>query len=431
MRARGSASAKGFFEVADCPRLDFPQAGSRPAAEVLFRRARSCSGCATHSASVSGRGKLKTWPAARHGVEAVGEEGHACRWTRTGMEAGVYVQAGCPAARRRTWPTAPSTPVNVPSALASTAPKAPCGRDRANNPRTPKPDFIGNSRTAMPRPAVRSSLPGSEPSQPAAAVRIDLAAGFLFGRLWHGTLRNLMLPHGLHSPDGGSPPACDSAPSASCEADGFEGWARFTARLCNSGLPVINADDQALAEHPRRPRHRVQRDRHVPRVQQAIQLRPAGLKFPRHGLFGLLLPLHLPRELPCQHAFDRDRFHFLPNTFLFQKTVEARPAMVEGDLLPSSSWQPPFLFLLVAARQTQILGGSPLGLLDKSVQQHHPSHLVDVEQNPRDPILCEVSSDFVNSIFQMPARRHPERPALLNRHNVMSDAFSILRRKPP
>jgi hypothetical protein len=44
------------------------------------------------------------------------------------------------------------------------------------------------------------------------------------------------------------------------------------------------------------------------------------------------------------------------------------------------------MLLLVAARQTQILGRSPPGLLEESVQQHHPPELVDVEQNPRDPI---------------------------------------------
>jgi hypothetical protein len=42
---------------------------------------------------------------------------------------------------------------------------------------------------------------------------------------------------------------------------------------------------------------------------------------------------------------------------------------------------------LVAARQTQVPGGSAPGLLDESVQQHHPPEFVDVEQNPPDPIL--------------------------------------------
>jgi hypothetical protein len=32
---------------------------------------------------------------------------------------------------------------------------------------------------------------------------------------------------------------------------------------------------------------------------------------------------------------------------------------------------------LVGARQTQVSGGSSLGFLDKSVQKHHPSELVD------------------------------------------------------
>ena len=72
------------------------------------------------------------------------------------------------------------------------------------------------------------------------------------------------------------------------------------------------------------------------------------------------------------------------------------------------------MLLLVAARQTQILGRSPPGLLEESVQQHHPPELVDVEQNPRNPIPREVSPDLADSTFQMPARRHPERPAVLD-----------------
>ena len=51
---------EGLFEVVDGPRLDFPQARSRRGAAVCFRRARSWAGWATSSASVSGRGKLKT-----------------------------------------------------------------------------------------------------------------------------------------------------------------------------------------------------------------------------------------------------------------------------------------------------------------------------------------------------------------------------------
>src|ERR1022692_1740696 len=106
-----------------------------------------------------------------------------------------------------------------------------------------------------------------------------------------------------------------------------------TARFHRAKLPVANPNYQALAEHPRRPRHGIQRDRHIMRIQQAIQLRPAGLKVSRHRLFGLLLLLHFLRELPCQHSFDRDSFHFLPNAFLFQEIIEARSAMVESDLL--------------------------------------------------------------------------------------------------
>ena len=110
---------------------------------------------------------------------------------------------------------------------------------------------------------------------------------------------------------------------------------RRTAVFRTAELPIPDPNYQALTEHPRRPRHGIQRDGHIPWVQQAIQLRPAGLKVARHSLLGLLLLLHFLRELPRQHSLDRDSLHFLPNAFLFEKTIEARSAMVEGDLFPS------------------------------------------------------------------------------------------------
>src|SRR5271157_1821519 len=117
-------------------------------------------------------------------------------------------------------------------------------------------------------------------------------------------------------------------------------------------LPILDPDYQALTEHPCRPRHGIQRDGHIPWVQQAIQLRPAGLKVARHSLFGLLLLLHFLGELPREHSFDRDSLHFFPNTFLFEKTIEGRSAMVEGDLLPILLHGSPLscFFLLPRAR---------------------------------------------------------------------------------
>ena len=140
-------------------------------------------------------------------------------------------------------------------------------------------------------------------------------------------------------------------------------------------LPIADADYQALAQRPRRPRHGIKRDRYILRVQQAIQLRPAGLKVTRHSLFGLFLLMHFPRELPRQHSFNCDRFYLLPNTFLFQKGIKARSTMVEGDLLPSLLHGSPLscFFLLLSARLKSPVGVRLVFLMNPCSSTIRPS----------------------------------------------------------
>jgi hypothetical protein len=55
------------------------------------------------------------------------------------------------------------------------------------------------------------------------------------------------------------------------------------------------------------------------------------------------------------------------------------------------------MLTLVAYRQLQILSGRLLCFLDKSVQQDHPSFLVDVEKYSGDAVLSQTCPDFTNA----------------------------------
>ena len=73
--------------------------------------------------------------------------------------------------------------------------------------------------------------------------------------------------------------------------------------------------------------HGIQRDRNVPRIQPAVELRPAGPKLLGHCLFCFPLVTHGLRKLPSHHPLDRDRFNFFPDSFLLGNTVESRTAV--------------------------------------------------------------------------------------------------------
>jgi hypothetical protein len=71
-------------------------------------------------------------------------------------------------------------------------------------------------------------------------------------------------------------------------------------------------------------------DRHgsVLRIQQTIELRPAGAELPGHCLLCFLLLLHRLLKLPGKNSLHRDSFNFFPDAFLFQETVKGRAVVV-------------------------------------------------------------------------------------------------------
>src|ERR1700678_948607 len=95
-----------------------------------------------------------------------------------------------------------------------------------------------------------------------------------------------------------------------------------------------------------RPRQRVERNRCVLWIEQAVQLRTARFQFGSHRPFCLLLPDHLLLKLPGKHALDRDAFYFVSVSFLFQEIIETRSAVYPRaflchryfSLLSSRSW---------------------------------------------------------------------------------------------
>jgi len=86
------------------------------------------------------------------------------------------------------------------------------------------------------------------------------------------------------------------------------------------------------------------------------------------------------------------------------------------------------VFPFVCTCQSQILHWRTPGLLDEPVQQHHPTQLIDIKQNTCCPVLSEIGANLMDSIFQRTADRHPNRPAELDRLNVITDEPTILPR---
>jgi hypothetical protein len=73
------------------------------------------------------------------------------------------------------------------------------------------------------------------------------------------------------------------------------------------------------------------------------------------------------------------------------------------------------MLALVASGKSQIFVRSLPGFLDEAMQQHHPILRVDIEQDSRDSILCQVCAHFVNSIAKRPTNRHADWLAKLHR----------------
>ncbi len=52
--------------------------------------------------------------------------------------------------------------------------------------------------------------------------------------------------------------------------------------------------------------------------------------------------------------------------------------------------------------------------------------MVNVEQDPRNAMVREIRSDFVDTLAQGPTDRHPDGPAKFNRFNVFSNSLPII-----
>lgn len=98
--------------------------------------------------------------------------------------------------------------------------------------------------------------------------------------------------------------------------------------LCAPYLYVIDADNDPLAENSRCPGNCVKAHGHIPGIEQTVKLRSAGVELFRHCLLGLVLFLHRLLKLPGKYSFDCHSFDLFSDSFFFEKTIEARSAVV-------------------------------------------------------------------------------------------------------
>ena len=85
------------------------------------------------------------------------------------------------------------------------------------------------------------------------------------------------------------------------------------------------------------------------------------------------------------------------------------------------------MLFFVSSRQGQIFIRRLLCLLYETVKQHHSILCVDIEQDPSNPIVRKVRSDFKNSLAQGSTRWHSNRPAELDGLDVLSDSLPVIR----
>jgi hypothetical protein len=83
--------------------------------------------------------------------------------------------------------------------------------------------------------------------------------------------------------------------------------------------------------------------------------------------------------------------------------------------------------LLVSSWQGQIFNRRLLCFLYETVKEHHSFFLVYVEQNPSNPIVREMGSDFIHSVTYRSTRWHSNRPAELHGLDVLSDSPPVIR----
>ena len=85
------------------------------------------------------------------------------------------------------------------------------------------------------------------------------------------------------------------------------------------------------------------------------------------------------------------------------------------------------MLFLVSSRQGQFFIRCLLRFLYKTVEQHHSILRINVEQDACNPIVCEMRSDFKNSVTHNSTRRHSNRPAELDGLDVRSDSLPVIR----
>ncbi len=85
------------------------------------------------------------------------------------------------------------------------------------------------------------------------------------------------------------------------------------------------------------------------------------------------------------------------------------------------------MLILVSSRQGQFFNPRLLCFLYETVEQHHSIPRINVEQDPSNPIVCEMRSDFKNSLAQGSTRWHSNRPAELDGLDVLSDSLPVIR----
>jgi len=100
------------------------------------------------------------------------------------------------------------------------------------------------------------------------------------------------------------------------------GWPQSWARLGAPGFRVCKSKNEALAKGPCSASDGVERNRHISRIEQAIELRPGRAQLPGHCLFCFLLFLHGSFESPREHSLDSKSLDFFTNAFLLKKAVE-------------------------------------------------------------------------------------------------------------
>src|SRR5439155_21345276 len=113
-------------------------------------------------------------------------------------------------------------------------------------------------------------------------------------------------------------------------------WSRgspYSTRVPHASFfDICDADSDTFAQNPGRACNGLKRDRDVLRIEEAVKLRAARVKFLRHGLLGLALLPHRLLQLPSEYPLDGDRFGLLSNAFFLKEAVKAGSAMIEWFL---------------------------------------------------------------------------------------------------